>query len=200
MEGLAAIGFGAALFLQPAITLIVLTTFLGAYWLVDGLFKVVAAFSGQSQERSWWIMLLSGLLGIFAGIIVFGAPLVSTLITQVFLVYMLAVQAIIGGLLSIVWAIRAREIRGEGWAIAGGILAILLGVVLMSSPCCPCWCSRGDGNTGNRRRRCSGRRSVPASQLPRLSLTVVVSGPAATVCRQELTNGCHWIETADAEF
>ncbi len=135
LEGLAAIGFGAALFLQPAITLIVLTTFLGAYWLVDGLFKVVAAFSGQSQERSWWIMLLSGLLGIFAGIIVFGAPLVSTLITQVFLVYMLAVQAIIGGLLSIVWAIRARkEIRGEGWAIAGGILAILLGVVLMSSP------------------------------------------------------------------
>ena len=50
LEGLAAIGFGAALFLQPAITLIVLTTFLGAYWLVDGLFKVVAAFSGRDQS------------------------------------------------------------------------------------------------------------------------------------------------------
>lgn len=135
LEGLAAIGFGAALFFQPAITLVVLTTFLGAYWLVDGVFKVVGAFSGHNEDRSWWIMLLSGLLGIFAGLVVFGAPLMSALITQVFLVYMLAIQAIIGGLLSIVWAIRARkEIRGEGWAIAGGILAILLGVVLVSSP------------------------------------------------------------------
>ena len=34
LEGLAAIGFGAALFLQPAITLAVLNTFLGSYWLV----------------------------------------------------------------------------------------------------------------------------------------------------------------------
>ena len=75
-------------------------------------------------------MLLSG-LGIFAGI-VFGAPLVSTLITQVFLVYMLAVQAIIGGLLSIVWAIRPKVPRRR-LAIAG---MILLGVVLCHLPCC----------------------------------------------------------------
>ena len=158
LEGLAAIGLGAVLLFQPAITLVVLTTFLGAYWLVDGIFKVIGAFTGQNQERSWWLMLLSGLLGIFAGIVllvggilalvkdkraqmatagivVFSAPLMSTVITQVFLVFMLGIQAIIGGLLSIIWAIRARkEIQGEGWAIAGGILAVFLGVLLVSHP------------------------------------------------------------------
>lgn len=134
IEGLVAIGFGAMLFLQPAITLVILTTFLGAYWLVDGVFKVVGAFTGRG-DRSWWLLLLSGLLGIAAGIVVFSQPLIATLLTQLFLVYLLAIQAIIGGILSMIWAIRVRkEIQGEGWILAGGLLAILLGVLLFSSP------------------------------------------------------------------
>lgn len=135
LEGIAALVLGVILFMQPAATLVILTTFLGAYWLVEGVFKVIAAFTGQRGDTSWWLLLLSGLLGIVAGIVVFSAPLMSALITQLFLVYMLAFQALIGGILSIIWAIRVRkEIQGEGWVILGGILAIVLGVLLISSP------------------------------------------------------------------
>ncbi|MCL4857828.1 MAG: DUF308 domain-containing protein [Caldilineaceae bacterium] len=134
-QGLAALGFGLVLLFQPAATLVVLTTFMGAYWLIDGIFKVIGAVSGQSGDRSWWLLLLSGLLGIIGGLIVLSQPILSTLITQIFFVYMLAAQAFIGGVLSIIWAVRVRkEIRGEGWIIVGGFLAILLAILLLAAP------------------------------------------------------------------
>jgi uncharacterized membrane protein HdeD (DUF308 family) len=79
--------------------------------------------------------LLSGLLGVVGGVVVLSQPLLSTAITQLFFVYMLAAQALIGGILSIIWAIRVRnEIKGEGWIIVSGILAIVLGSLLFSAP------------------------------------------------------------------
>jgi uncharacterized membrane protein HdeD (DUF308 family) len=135
LQGLVAIGFGLVLFFQPVVTLIVMTTFLGVYWLIDGVFKVIGAVTGRSGDRSWWLLLLAGLLGIVAGLLVLSQPLLATFLTQLFLVYMLAAQALIGGVLSIVWAVRVRnEIKGEGWVIIGGILAIALGILLFSAP------------------------------------------------------------------
>lgn len=135
LQGLAAIGFGLFLLFQPAVTLVVMTTFMGAYWLVDGIFKAIGALSGQHGDRSWWLLLLSGVLGIVGGLIVMSQPILSTLVTQLFFVYMLAAQALIGGILSIIWAVRVRnEIQGEGWIIIGGILGILLAVLLISAP------------------------------------------------------------------
>jgi uncharacterized membrane protein HdeD (DUF308 family) len=135
LEGLVAIAFGLILFFQPAATLVLLTTFLGAYWLVEGIVKVVGAVMGQHGDRNWWLLLFSGLLGIVAGAIVLSQPLLSTVITQLFALYLLAFQAILGGILTIVWAIRSRkEIKGEGWAIVGGVLAIVLGGLLFSAP------------------------------------------------------------------
>ena len=135
LEGIAAVGLGILLFMQPAATLVILTTFLGAFWLVDGVFKVIGAIMGKNGDRNWWLFLLSGIIGIIAGLIVLGQPLMATVITQVFLVYMLAIQAIISGIISIIWAISARkEIQGEGWTIVGGILSIILGVLLFSNP------------------------------------------------------------------
>jgi uncharacterized membrane protein HdeD (DUF308 family) len=135
LQGLVAIGFGLVLFFQPVVTLIVMTTFLGVYWLIDGVFKVIGAVTGRSGDRSWWLLLLAGLLGIVGGLIVLSQPLLATFLTQLFFVYMLAAQALIGGILSIIWAVRVRhEIQGEGWVIIGGILAIALGILLFSAP------------------------------------------------------------------
>lgn len=135
LQGLVAIGFGLVLFFQPVVTLVVMTTFLGVYWLIDGVFKVIGAVTGRSGDRSWWLLLLAGLLGIVAGLVVLSQPLLATFLTQLFLVYMLAAQALIGGILSIIWAVRVRnEIQGEGWVIIGGILAIALGILLFSAP------------------------------------------------------------------
>jgi uncharacterized membrane protein HdeD (DUF308 family) len=140
LQGLAAIGFGIFLLMQPAVTLVILTTFMGAYWLVDGVFKVIGAFTGQRGDRSWWLLLLSGLLGILGGIVVLSQPLLATLITQVFAVYMLAAQALVGGILTVIWAIRVRdEIKGEGWIILDGVLAIILGILLFSAPLMSIW-------------------------------------------------------------
>jgi uncharacterized membrane protein HdeD (DUF308 family) len=62
------------------------------------------------------------------------------LITQVFAVYMLAAQALVGGILTVIWAIRVRdEIKGEGWIILDGVLAIILGILLFSAPLMSIW-------------------------------------------------------------
>jgi uncharacterized membrane protein HdeD (DUF308 family) len=52
-----------------------------------------------------------------------------------FLLYLLAFGAIIGGILEIIAAIRDRkEIEGEGWLMLGGLLAICLGALLLAAP------------------------------------------------------------------
>jgi len=135
LQGLASLVLGLMLFLLPAQTLVLLTTFMGVYWLVEGVFKVGGAVSGQQGDRNWWLLLLSGLLGVAGGLFVLAHPLFSTVVTQLVALYVLAGQAFVGGILSIIWAIRVRkQIKGEGWVIAGGILAILYAILLFSAP------------------------------------------------------------------
>ena len=135
LQGLAALGFGLLLLFQPKITLVVLTTLMGIYWLVDGILKSAGAFTSHRGDPSWWLFLVSGLLSIIGGIIVISQPVFSTYVTQLFALYLLAGQAILGGILSIIWAFRMRkEMEGELGVILGGVLSIALGALLISSP------------------------------------------------------------------
>jgi uncharacterized membrane protein HdeD (DUF308 family) len=132
---LAALAFGLMLLFQPMITLVVLTTIMGIYWLVDGILKSAGAFTSHRSDPNWWLFLVSGLLSIAGGIIVISQPVFSTYVTQLVALYLLAGQAILGGVLSIFWAFRMRkEMDGELGVILGGALSIALGLLLVSSP------------------------------------------------------------------
>ena len=131
LRGLAAIIFGILAFVMPGVTLAVLVLLFGAYALVDGIFNIVAAVSGRSGQRSWWMVLLEGLVSVAAGLVTFFMPGLTALT----LVYVISAWAIITGVLEVVAAIRLRkEITNEWWLAASGVLSIVFGALVAIAP------------------------------------------------------------------
>ncbi|MBI1880657.1 MAG: HdeD family acid-resistance protein [Chloroflexi bacterium] len=130
LRGVLAILFGLAAFVWPGLTILTLTFVFGFYALLDGIFALVAAWSNRSRER-WWVLLLEGLLGIAAGVIAFMSPGVTALA----LLTVIAVWAILTGILEIMAAIRLRrEIQNEWTLGLGGLASIIFGVLLLIWP------------------------------------------------------------------
>jgi len=74
---------------------------------------------------------LSGVLGIVISVVTFFWPN----ITAMTLLYLVAFWSIATGVLQIISAIEFRRvIEGEGWMIAGGVVSILFGALLVASP------------------------------------------------------------------
>lgn len=129
LHGVAAVLFGIAAFVWPGLTLVVLVALYGAYAIVEGAISIVGAF--RSGEGFRWSLLLWGLLGIAAGIVAFVWPGITALA----LVYVIAVWAIVKGIVQIAVAIRMRrEIKGEWLLWLVGLLSIAVGVLLAGFP------------------------------------------------------------------
>lgn len=127
IEGIAAIIIGILLLLYPGSTLIVLVRLLGFYFLFVGILSIIGIFIDSSM---WGWKLFSGLLGILAGLVIVEHPLWSTLVVPATFVLVIAVFAIIIGIIDLIQAFS-----GAGWGKAAlGILSILLGVVLLARP------------------------------------------------------------------
>jgi uncharacterized membrane protein HdeD (DUF308 family) len=131
IRGLASIIFGILAFVMPGVTLAVLVLLFGAWALVDGIFNIIAALSGRSGSRSWWMVLLEGLVSVAAGLVTFFMPGLTALT----LVYVISAWAIITGVLEVVAAIRLRkEITNEWWLALSGVLSIVFGALLAIAP------------------------------------------------------------------
>ena len=131
LRGVAGIVFGILAFLMPLGTLAALVMLFGAYALVDGVFSIIAAASGRTGARSWWALLLTGLIGIAAGLVTFFMPGLTALT----LAYVIGAWAIVSGVLHIVTAIRLRKvIENEWWLALSGALAVVFGVFMLRAP------------------------------------------------------------------
>jgi uncharacterized membrane protein HdeD (DUF308 family) len=126
LRGLIAILFGIMAFVWPGVTLAALVLLWGAYALVDGIFEVIAGVRGK-----WWGLVFLGILGIAAGVLTFLWPG----ITAIALLWVIAIWAIVIGIMQISAAIRLRkEVQGEWLWILTGILTVILGVLLIARP------------------------------------------------------------------
>lgn len=133
IRGIVLIILGAYTLFQPGMSLVAFTQVLGVFVIVDGILAIVAAVMGVTESRGW--TLLRGVLGILVGITVFAHPVLFGTLAAMTLLFMIAAQAIICGVLEIVAAIRGRkEIEGEGLLILAGVLSIILGLLLLSNP------------------------------------------------------------------
>lgn len=131
IQGIAAIAFGVLAFFWPGITLFVLVLLFAAYALVEGITAIGLAIAGRSAERSWWEMLLVGLLGVAAGLIAFFWPGITALA----LLVIIAAWAIVRGIFEIAAAIQLRKmIKNEWLLIVAGVLSIAFGVLLLVWP------------------------------------------------------------------
>ncbi len=128
VAGIASIVLGLFLVVAPQMSLIVLVTFLGVYWLVRGIFSIAEIFVGKREDWPWLLVL--GLLGIGAGLIVLRHPLYAAALVPTVLVLVLAVDAVILGLVNLY-----RGFTGAGvWAVVLGLLDLIVAALLFAQP------------------------------------------------------------------
>lgn len=130
LRGIASIVFGVLAFAWPGITLWTLIILYGAYALVDGLFALYAAVTGNGAAPRWW-MAAVGIAGVLAGIVAFAWPGLTALT----LVMLIGAWAVVSGIFEIVGAIRLRkEIDNEWMLILHGVLTVIFGALLLAMP------------------------------------------------------------------
>ena len=83
------------------------------------------------EARYWWLSLITGILFIITGFWVFRTPVESYLMLAV----LFSVVFFVNGIIEIYTAISERkETDGWGWILAGGILDLIIGFILMTYP------------------------------------------------------------------
>ena len=131
LRGVMAVAFGVLAFTLPHLTIATLVLLFGFYALIHGTFSLIAAIGNRQMTGSRWLLVLEGVVGIYAGIITLRSP--ST--TAMVLIFFVWVWAIATGVLRIAEAIRLRkEISGEVWLALSGVVTVLFGVMLMLRP------------------------------------------------------------------
>ena len=131
IRGIAAVVFGVLTFVSPMTSLAVLVLFWGAYALVDGVFAIMAAFKGPHADGFPWWMLVTGVAAVIAGIYTFIAPGLTALV----LLYLIAVVAIVRGVMEISAAIRLRKEIDNEWLLGlAGAASLIFGALLFVFP------------------------------------------------------------------
>src|SRR5258708_20964030 len=116
LQGIAGIVLGLMLITQPEATMVALTTVLGFYWLIMGVLALVQVFVDRSTPWIW--SLLTGIVGILAGLFVLRHPLIAALTVPTVLVIILGIQGLVMGVLELIGGFKG-----------GGIGSVLFGVV-----------------------------------------------------------------------
>jgi uncharacterized membrane protein HdeD (DUF308 family) len=102
-----------------------LVTFLGIWWLMQGIFDIVAIFIDHSM---WGWKLFMGIVSIAAGWYILAYPLAAAVALPRIMVLVLGIWGLMYGIILLIMAFS-----GGGWG-AGilGVLGILFGIALMA--------------------------------------------------------------------
>jgi uncharacterized membrane protein HdeD (DUF308 family) len=131
LRGLAAIVFGVLALMWPGATVVVLTAFIAAYALVDGVVAIASAVRMRSTFDRWWVLLIQGLISTVFGVWAFINPLLSLLYIVISVSLWMFFAAIVQFMLA-----RAQRALGSTpvWSIFGGVLSLLLAVLALVFP------------------------------------------------------------------
>ena len=135
LRGLVMLLAGLYAVIWPGTALLVLVMVGAAVLLVDGVLGLWALTFGGAKTGNFWFDVVRNVLAIIVGVLVLLSPVLSTLLTVWFFVYLVALQAIIVGVMEIVIAIRERAHYAKIWPILlSGVLYVLFGIVLLFEP------------------------------------------------------------------
>lgn len=131
VRGAVAILVGALAFLAPAFGIAMLVALFAVWAIVDGAGSLLGGIRTRGQDRSWWLEVLEGMIGVGAGVVALAVPEFAAQV----LVILIAAWAIATGAIEIVLAVRLRRvIIGEVWMALAGAASIMFGVLLIVFP------------------------------------------------------------------
>jgi len=132
LRGLIAIIFGLFALFYPHDTLSFIIIIFGLYVLINGILAIIFSLYGwQYHEPDWWFYLIEGIASTIFGLIIFFLPL----ITGMFLIYIIAIWAIITGIIQIIAYIKLQKVfEKQTLLLISGLLSIILGVVFFKFP------------------------------------------------------------------
>jgi uncharacterized membrane protein HdeD (DUF308 family) len=126
IRGILLIIIGLLAFVAPATWIF----FVAAYMLIDGMVMLFSGFGDEPPGGSRWPLIIFGILGLIAGLIILWNPVLGGLT----LTYVIAIWAIVGGILTIISALRLREeIDNEWWLVISGVLGVIFGILVFQN-------------------------------------------------------------------
>jgi uncharacterized membrane protein HdeD (DUF308 family) len=126
IAGIVTLAFGAIILAWPLMTLGFLVIFFGTLAIVFGAFGVIRSLFLIKKVKTWWIILIEGILGIIIGILVFVWPIGTT----IFLVYFIAAWLIVTGITAIAQGSTVKNTA----MIVMGVLGLILGIFVFFRP------------------------------------------------------------------
>jgi uncharacterized membrane protein HdeD (DUF308 family) len=118
---------GGLFLFNPGQSMAFLIIFLGAYWLVGGIFTIASLVVDRSH-MGWKIFL--SVINILAGILILAYPIYSTIFVFTFLVIFIGFWALFIGCAHIYHAYLSKD-AGNGVL---GIISIFFGLILLINP------------------------------------------------------------------
>src|SRR5256714_10469856 len=131
LEGVLIVVLGILALVWPGVTLGVVLVLWGLFTLLNGVVDVFAALGAAGSHRSWGWQLAGGLVGILAGLVILRWPGLSAL----FVLYLVAIWAIVTGIVRLVGAIAEHEALPHARMVAlAGVVSVLFGIAMFAWP------------------------------------------------------------------
>lgn len=135
IRGLLAITLGTVILFSPQKTMPMLGNFMGGYWLVAGIFSLRWSTDGS---RTKGLPLLAGIIGVLAGVAMFGRLLAQNWLSIETMLTILGVVIILTGLIRLFGGFRQDEEAERGWSWSAfllGLFEVVLGLMMiLASP------------------------------------------------------------------
>ena len=128
--GVSAVLLGIMALVWPHVTLVVLGVLFGIYLLVSGVMQLIAAFGTHAEASLRVLAFISGALSILLGVFCFRGALESILLLAIWI----GIAWLFRGIAQTAAAASDPAMPARGWQLFAGVVGILAGVVVLSSP------------------------------------------------------------------
>jgi len=135
LRGLLMLAFGLYAVIFPVAALAVLVIAGGALLLIDGVLGLWSLTFGGAKTGNFWFDVARNVLAIITGVLILISPMLATLLTATILIYLIAFQAIVVGVMEIAVVVRERGSYAKIWPVVlSGALYVLFGIALLFAP------------------------------------------------------------------
>ena len=126
--GIVSLVIGIIAVAWPAATIVVIAILLAIWLLVSGIFEIIRAFGHGLSGGMRALLLITGVLSIFVGILAFRSAFEAVEILSIFI----GIAFLFRGFGALFMGIESKN--GRGWNIFGGIVMLIGGIVVLTWP------------------------------------------------------------------